>query len=220
MHPSTDQGPKNNPGVPAQGTPGTSSPVAHPASPPPEPSGPALAGVLFDRDGTLVHDVPYNTEPDAVEPVPGARQALERLRSLGLRIGVLTNQSGVGRGLITVAQLAAVNARVEELLGPFDDWFICPHAPDDGCACRKPAPGMVLAAARAWECAPEQLAVVGDIGADVQAAANAGAWGVLVPTPVTSTEEISASAFVAPNLAVAVDLLVGARPVPVSAGAA
>src|SRR3954463_14430660 len=78
--------------------------------------------VLFDRDGTLVRDVPYNGNPDAVVVMPGARQALDRLRADGLRIGVVTNQSGIARGLLTRAQVDAVNARVEELLGPFDSW--------------------------------------------------------------------------------------------------
>ena len=80
--------------------------------------------VLFDRDGTLVVDVPYNGDPALVEPMPGARAALERLRAAGLRIGVVTNQSGLARGRFTADQLDAVNRRVEELLGPFDDWQI------------------------------------------------------------------------------------------------
>src|SRR5215207_717630 len=103
--------------------------------------------VLFDRDGTLLHDVPYNGNPDRVEPVPGAAEALGRLRERGIATGIVSNQSGVARGLLTRDDVEAVGARIDQLLGPFDTWQYCPHAADDGCGCRKPAPGMVLAAA-------------------------------------------------------------------------
>ena len=108
-----------------------------------------FAAVLFDRDGTLIVDVPYNGDPRRVEPMPGARAALDRLRAAGLRLGVVTNQSGLARGSFSDAQLTAVNRRVEELLGPFDTWQICPHDDSAGCRCRKPAPGLVTAAAAA-----------------------------------------------------------------------
>ena len=169
-----------------------------------------LAGVLFDRDGTLVEDVPYNGDPEAVAPVPGARAALDRLRAAALPVGVVSNQSGIARRLLTAGQVRRVNHRVEQLLGPFDVWEICPHGPAEGCRCRKPRPGMVLAAARRLGVAPTALAVVGDIGADVAAAAAAGAQSVLVPTPVTRPEEVAAAPVVAPDLTTAVDLLLGA----------
>src|SRR5947207_9224822 len=86
--------------------------------------------VLFDRDGPLVHDVPYNGDAQAVRPVAGARAALERLRRAGVPTAVVTNQSGVGRGLITSDQVTAVNRRVDELLGPLGPWIVCPHAPE------------------------------------------------------------------------------------------
>ena len=133
--------------------------------------------MLFDRDGTIVVDVPYNGDPELVQPVAGAKAALDRLRAAGLRVGVLTNQSGVGRGMISEAQMRAVNARVEELLGPFDGWFICPHAPDEACECRKPKPKLLFDAARAWGVDPRQIVVVGDKESDVETARNAGALG-------------------------------------------
>ncbi len=95
-----------------------------------------------------------------------------------MRVGVITNQSGVGRALITEAQMNAVNARVEELLGPFDGWFICPHAPDEDCDCRKPKPKLILDAANAWGVAPAQIVVVGDKDSDVEAARNAGSLAI------------------------------------------
>lgn len=169
-------------------------------------SGPVLFdAVLFDRDGTLVEDVPYNGDPEKVRPVAGARAALDRLRAAGLRLGVVTNQSGLARGLFTPAQMAAVHARVEMLLGPFDTWRVCPHDDEDGCGCRKPAPGLVRAAARDLGTVPGRCVMVGDIGRDVTAALAAGAAGVLVPTPVTRPEEIAAAPWVAADLPAAVD---------------
>jgi len=165
--------------------------------------------VLFDRDGTLVHDVPYNSDPDLVRPVPGARDALDTLRARGVQVGVVSNQSGVGRGWISPAQLDAVNLRVEELLGPFTVWETCPHRPDEGCRCRKPLPGLVLAAARELGVRTRDVVVVGDIGADVEAAAAAGARSILVPTSATLPEEISAADDVAPDLMGAVTMILG-----------
>ena len=81
--------------------------------------------------------------------------------------------------------MRAVNARVEALLGPLGPWAWCPHGPDDGCACRKPAPGLILRAAARLGVDPAACVVIGDIGADVEAAAAAGARGILVPTPRT-----------------------------------
>lgn len=168
---------------------------------------PQLRAVLFDRDGTLVVDVPYNGDPDLVRPMPGARAALDSVRRRGLATGVVSNQSGLGRGLLDQAQVDQVNARVEQLLGPFDVWEICPHSAGDGCLCRKPAPGMVHSACRKLGLETSAVALIGDIGSDVEAAEAAGAVGVLVPTPLTRPEEVSSSRLVAPDLAGAVRLL-------------
>ena len=163
--------------------------------------------VLFDRDGTLIADVPYNGDPARVEPMPGARAACDRLRAAGLRLGVVTNQSGLARGYFTAEQLAAVNARVEELLGPFDTWQVCPHDDTAGCACRKPAPGLVLGAAEALGTTPARCVVVGDIGRDMVAAGAAGAPGIIVPTAVTLIPEVAAAPARAADLTGAVDLI-------------
>ncbi|MFF8033741.1 D-glycero-alpha-D-manno-heptose-1,7-bisphosphate 7-phosphatase [Streptomyces sp. NPDC016626] len=171
-----------------------------------------VKAVLFDRDGTLVHDVPYNADPGLVRPVEGAREALGELRARGVRTGVVTNQSGIARGLLTGADARRVNRRVEELLGPFDVWALCPHGPDDGCRCRKPRPGMVLWAAGRICVHPADCVVIGDIGADMEAARRAGAHGILVPTPQTRPEEITAAPHRAPDLTTAVRLLLTAPP--------
>ena len=168
--------------------------------------------VLFDRDGTLVSDVAYNGDPERVVLMPGAREAVERLRAAGVPTAVVSNQSGVGRGVISMGQVEAVNRRVEALLGPLGPWVVCPHDPADGCDCRKPAPGMVLRAARALGVAPERCAVIGDIGPDMEAARAAGARGVLVPTPATRPEEVRAAPEVADDLVGAVELVLGAGP--------
>jgi D-glycero-D-manno-heptose 1,7-bisphosphate phosphatase len=167
--------------------------------------------VLFDRDGTLVVDVAYNGDPARVRPVPGARAALDLLRGAGIPAGVVTNQSGIAREFITAAQAEAVNRRVERLLGPFAVWQVCPHGPEDDCDCRKPRPGMVLAAARRLGLTPDRVAVVGDIGADVEAALAAGATAVLVPTSATRSEEVAAASVVQPDLGAAVRHLLEAR---------
>jgi len=173
---------------------------------------PAPVAVLFDRDGTLVVDVPYNADPERVEPVAGARDALQRLRALGVATAVVSNQSGVARGVLTRADVDAVNARVEALLGPLGPVFVCEHGPDEGCACRKPLPGLIEAAARALGVAPSECVVVGDIGADVVAARAAGARAILVPNAATRAEEVAAAPLVARDIGHAIDLALGVAP--------
>jgi histidinol-phosphate phosphatase family protein len=162
-----------------------------------------VRAVLFDRDGTLIEDIPYNGDPGRVRALPGAHEALDSLRLRGIRTGVITNQSGVGRGELSLEQVQAVNARVDEVLGRFSTWQICPHAPDDGCDCRKPAAGLVHAACAALEVSPRETVVVGDRAADVEAALAAGAWPVLVPTPETLPAEVEAAPVVAGDLVAA-----------------
>jgi histidinol-phosphate phosphatase family protein len=168
------------------------------------------AAILFDRDDTLVVDVPYNGDPRRVVPMPGARRALALVRAAGVPTAVVSNQSGVARGVLTMAQVRAVNRRVDELLGPMGPWMVCPHGPADGCACRKPRPGLVHGAAAALGVRAEDCALVGDIGADVEAARAAGARPVLVPTARTLPGEVAAAPEVAGDLPSAVALLLGA----------
>jgi HAD superfamily hydrolase (TIGR01662 family) len=154
-----------------------------------------VKAVLFDRDGTLVEDVPHNADPDRVRPVEGARDALALLRERGIRTGVVTNQPGVARGLLTDADVRRVN-----------------HGPDDGCHCRIPQPGMVLWAAGRICTRPADLVVIGDIGADAEAARRAGAHGILVPTGQTRPEETASADHVAPDLLTAVRAVLDGPP--------
>jgi histidinol-phosphate phosphatase family protein len=140
--------------------------------------------------------------------VAGAAAALRLAREAGLWTGVVSNQSGIARGLITHDQLERVNRRVDELLGPFDTWQICPH--DGGCHCRKPEPGLIHGAARALGVDPGDCVVVGDIGADITAARAAGARSVLVPTHETRPEE-RRGARIAASLTDAVRFALGER---------
>lgn len=150
---------------------------------------PPLA-VLLDRDDTLIVDKPYLNDPAGVRPTRDAAGALARLRRRGLLLAVVTNQSGVARGLISAEQLSSVNDRVDDVLGPFDSWQVCVHDETDGCGCRKPRPGMVLAAAEALAVPPQRCVMIGDTGGDVRAALAAGARAVLVPTDRTLPGEV------------------------------
>jgi D-glycero-D-manno-heptose 1,7-bisphosphate phosphatase len=145
--------------------------------------------IILDRDGVLNREAPaggYVLEPGEFFWLPGAVEALAMLRGAGLRLSVATNQSGVGRGLMTLAQLEAIHDRMRIEAagngGALDTVLFCPHAPDDGCECRKPAPGLIREAlARSGIDAAASL-VVGDDHRDLEAASRAGVKAALVRT--------------------------------------
>lgn len=161
-----------------------------------------IHAVLFDRDGTLIADTPH--QRDQIAPMPKVRRALTRLREVGMRIGVVTNQPGANRN-----DLRRFHDRVETMLGPIDGWFACVHGVSDGCVCRKPQPGLIFEAAAAFGISPDECGVIGDIGSDVQAAQNAGAYAILVPTPITLREEVERAPIVCENVLQAVEFLIG-----------
>ena len=127
--------------------------------------------IFVDRDDTVIYDVPYLNEPDKVRLTPGAGRAFARLRERGFGIIMITNQSGIGRGQITMEQLNAVNARMQELLleegGRLDDIFFCPHRPDENCKCRKPLVGMLEQACAKYNVDLVHSAMVGDSVGDI-----------------------------------------------------
>lgn len=171
---------------------------------------PEAKAVLFDRDGTLVADVPRNRDAARLEAMPQAREALRRLRSAGYLLGVVTNQPGIAEGWLDANGLAALHEQVEILVGPIDGWFVCAHAENDRCGCRKPQPGLIFQAAAAFGVHPRECIVVGDVASDLEAAHRAGARGVMVPTSQTRRDEIAAAPSVASDLAAAAAMILGA----------
>jgi D-glycero-D-manno-heptose 1,7-bisphosphate phosphatase len=144
--------------------------------------------VFLDRDGTLLEECDYLDDPGRVRFLPGALAALRRLRDAGYLLVVVTNQSGIARGLYSEAAYHEVQARVDVLLAragtPVDATYYCPHHPDftGPCDCRKPGPGMYRAAERDLGLALERSWFVGDKVTDVLPALALGGRGVLVRT--------------------------------------
>lgn len=145
--------------------------------------------LILDRDGVLNREAPdggYVTTPEGWEWLPGAREGLTLLTKAGIRISVATNQSGVGRGKMSLADVEAVHERMvreARVAGArIDAIFICPHAPEAGCDCRKPAPGLIEQAVAASGVPPAETLAVGDDVRDLEAAAAAGVPAALVLT--------------------------------------
>ncbi len=164
--------------------------------------------ILFDRDGTLIVDRPNGADAENVELMPHAGDALALARVLDFAIGVVTNQPAIADGTLAEEDVHRIHARIEELAGPIDAWFVCGHDAKSECACRKPAPGLILAASASLGVPVDCCVVIGDIGADMEAARTAGARGVLVPTAITKAEEVDAAPAVAQDLLEAVRLVV------------
>ncbi|MGC9490938.1 MAG: D-glycero-alpha-D-manno-heptose-1,7-bisphosphate 7-phosphatase [Thermovirgaceae bacterium] len=142
--------------------------------------------VFLDRDGVLVEEKGYVSSPDEVILLPKAAGAVRKLSRLGLKVIIVTNQSGIGRGLFTTADYHRVMDRMYALLkeegASVDGAYFCPHAPWDGCGCRKPMPGLAEQAGRDFGLVLEASFVVGDKGTDLELARAIGAKGVLVRT--------------------------------------
>ncbi len=145
--------------------------------------------LFLDRDGTLIEDVGYLGDPEGVRPLPGAAEALRTARERGYLLIVVTNQSAVARGLHSPQDFARVMLRTAEALLPFDGVEACFHLPEGVvppwnrvCDCRKPAPGMLLRAARRLDVDLSASAGAGDSLRDVQAFAAAGVRPFLVRT--------------------------------------
>lgn len=151
--------------------------------------------VFLDRDGTIMEDRGYLNDPDGVALLPGAAKGLRELTRLGMRLVIVTNQSGVARGLLSMAQIEAVHARLVTLLWDqgvsLAGIFTCPHAPEPAgndpgapapCDCRKPRTGLVREAAARLGIDPRESIVVGDKESDLALARTLGVPGVLVAT--------------------------------------
>lgn len=146
-------------------------------------TGPAL---FLDRDGVVIVDRDYLSDPEGVELVPGAAAAMVRAAAAGYLLIGLSNQSGVGRGRFGLAELEAVMERVDlELLRhgvALDAMYYCPHAPEDQCRCRKPGPGLLEEAAASFRWDTSRSWVIGDKASDVELGRRHGLGAVLVGT--------------------------------------
>jgi D-glycero-D-manno-heptose 1,7-bisphosphate phosphatase len=142
--------------------------------------------ILLDRDGTVIAEKHYLSDPAQVELLPGAADGLRLLQEAGYGLVLITNQSGIGRGMFTQQDLERVHARLEELLAAegvhLDGIYSCPHAPEEDCDCRKPRTKLVRDAARDFGFNLTETWVVGDKLADIDLARNAGARSILVRT--------------------------------------
>lgn len=165
--------------------------------------------VFLDRDGTLVRDLGYTHRVEDYALLPGVREGLGRLTQAGYRLAIVTNQSGIGRGYYDEAAFHAFQRVLADDLARsgirLEGSFFCPHRPDAGCVCRKPAPGLLLEAARTLGADLAATFLVGDGAVDVEAARRAGCRGALLvraagapdsgaPPGVTITPDLDAAA--------------------------
>lgn len=172
---------------------------------------------FLDRDGTIIVERHYLHDPAAVVLLPGAVDGLRALQELGFRLVVVTNQSGVGRGYFTQADVDAVHARLEALLATagvrLDGIYCCPHRPEEGCACRKPATGLVDRACAELGLDPRTSVMIGDKASDIELGARCGMATILVRTGYGAGEVCTPDAAVA-DLAAAAAWLAACQEAP------
>ena len=182
---------------------------------------PLRPAVFLDRDGTLIEDAGYLSDPAGVRILPGSRESLARLRAAGFILVIVTNQSGIGRGYYSEAEFHAVN---DSMLAHFDAatiaaTYFCPDHPDQASERRKPSPGMLREAARDHALDLPRSYMIGDRRGDIEAGRAAGcAASILVRTGIGAKEESTAAAnFVAADLAAAAEWIIARssfRPTP------
>ncbi len=142
--------------------------------------------VFLDRDGTLIVEKNYLSNPEGVELMPTVIPALHKLQAAGYLLIIITNQSGIGRGYFTEADFYNVQQKLFDLLKQdgirIDATYFCPHMPDDDCNCRKPKPGMLVQAISEHTIDPKHSYMIGDKPIDAEAGNNAGVTGILLET--------------------------------------
>jgi len=144
---------------------------------------PGRPGIFLDRDGTVIRDTGYIGDPELVEFLPDVFAALRRFQDAGYRLVVISNQSGIGRGVITQTQYELVARRIADRLGEhgiYVETYYCPHPPDDNCECRKPHPYLLLRAARDLNLDLTRSYMIGDRLTDVEAGIAAGCKTILL----------------------------------------
>ncbi len=171
--------------------------------------------VFLDRDGTIAEYVEYCRRPEELRLLPGVGEAIRRLNESGLLVLVVTNQSAVGRGWLTHAQLEAIHAQMRRALAlagaRLDGIYVCPHHPDQGCACRKPASGLFEQAAAEHQIALPASFMIGDRALDVLSGHRAGCSTILVRTGHEPEPLLVAPHFDAQTLAEAVEWILTTR---------
>jgi D-glycero-D-manno-heptose 1,7-bisphosphate phosphatase len=168
--------------------------------------------VVLDRDGTLVVDRDYLEDPDGLEFLPGAAEALRRLHEGGYRLIVISNQSGVGRGRFSLERMQQINTRLRQMVhaagAELAGIYCCPHRPDEGCACRKPGTALLLLAARELDFDPRATIVIGDKTSDVELGRRVGAVTMLIGNAIDRSPRATPAAdYVVPDLAAAARLI-------------
>jgi D-glycero-D-manno-heptose 1,7-bisphosphate phosphatase len=169
--------------------------------------------IFVDRDGTIMHDADYCSRPEQVRIFDGAAAALRRLKDAGYKIIVITNQSGIGRGFFTEQDYRAVEAEVLRQLGNglIDATYFCPDAPGQPSQYRKPAPGMVLQAAREQDVDLSGSFLIGDKEIDVNCAQNAGVRAIRVRSGFDKATDGSCADWVAEDLPAAAAIILKAK---------
>ena len=169
--------------------------------------------VFFDRDGTIMEDCDYCSDPKDVSIFPGVPEALRRLKSKGFKLIVITNQSGIGRGLMTVEQYRAVEGEVlRQLHGLIDATYFCPDVPGQHSNCRKPAPGMILQAKREHGIELSGSFFIGDKEIDVECGHNAGMRTIRVQTGFQNDTAESKADWIAEDLPAAAQIILKSTP--------
>jgi D-glycero-D-manno-heptose 1,7-bisphosphate phosphatase len=142
--------------------------------------------VFLDRDGTVIVERHYLSNPEEVELIAGVGAALRELHEMGLAVALVTNQSAIGRGFFDLRRLKEIHGRLQELLDAegvcLEGIYFCPHTPADGCSCRKPNVGLLEDAAKALQVDPHDCFVIGDKLCDMEAGRRIGATTLLVRT--------------------------------------
>jgi D-glycero-D-manno-heptose 1,7-bisphosphate phosphatase len=165
--------------------------------------------VFVDRDGTIIEDRDYCSDPNDVKVFPGVPEALRRLKSNGFKIIIITNQSGIGRGLLTVEQYRTVETEVLGQLGAnlIDATYFCPDLPGQHSICRKPAPGMIVEATRKHEIDLSRSFLIGDKEIDIECGHNAGVRSIRVKTGPQRDAADSKADWIAQDLPAAAEII-------------
>jgi D-glycero-D-manno-heptose 1,7-bisphosphate phosphatase len=165
----------------------------------------------LDRDGTIVVDRHYPSDPDALEFAPGAAAGLYRMSEMGFRLVVITNQSGIARGFFSLEKLQAIHERLKQMLGAIgvrlDGIYYCPHAPEDECDCRKPKLGLLRQASSDLGFEMSESIVIGDKDSDIEFGDRAGALTMLVGKREPQSPPAIAPGYVIENLGEAADII-------------